>query len=254
MLSNGLFLNLEKVAGRWTDYLVTINQEDYSTAKKHKIVSHERLKYMPGIGVDLKIYSPGKITPASITHLREKLGVNASDWLFLVVGELNRNKRPDLILDALATMQRKNVHLVYVGSGYLEASLRIQSERLNLREQTHFLGSRSDVPALLEAADALILASQREGLPRSIMEAMCMERPCIGSDVRGTRDLLANDCGVIFKTDDQADLTRAMTWLIDHPTEARSMAALGCRQMERYDIRKILKQHEDLYDEALAAS
>ena len=81
-----------------------------------------------------------------------------------------------------------------------------------------------------------------------------MERPCIGSDVRGTRDLLANDCGVIFKTDDQADLTRAMTWLIDHPTEARSMAALGCRQMERYDIRKILKQHEDLYDEALAAS
>ncbi|PKN13292.1 MAG: glycosyltransferase family 1 protein [Deltaproteobacteria bacterium HGW-Deltaproteobacteria-4] len=252
MISNGLFLNLEKVAGRWTDYLVTINKEDYSAAGKHRIVSPERLKYIPGVGVDLKTYSPESMTKSDIALFRNNMGIDERDWLFLVIGELNRNKRPDLVIDAFAALPTKKAHLVFLGEGYLRSRLRAQGERLNVLDRTHFLGFRSDVTTLLEVADSLILASQREGLPRSIMEALCLERPCIGSDVRGTRDLLADGCGLIFKTNDQQSLTQTMSWMIEHPEETKSMGKHGRQIMVNYDINHILKLHEELYEEALA--
>lgn len=251
-ISNGIFRNLEKVAGRWTDYLVTINQEDYSAAGRYGIVPPEQLRYIPGIGVDLEDYSPGSRMAPDLSLTRKHLGVGAGDWLFMVVGELNRNKRPDLILDAFAALPSSRVHLVYVGDGCLGSQLRAQGERLNILDRTHFLGFRPDVKTLLEAADGVILASQREGLPRSIMEALSMERPCIGSNVRGTRDLLADDCGLVFKSDDQQSLTRAMAWMMDHPEEAQAMGKRGRQRMKDFDIRHILQLHEELYVEALS--
>lgn len=251
-LRNRLFLALEKTAGDWTDYLVTINKEDYSAAGEHKIVPQEQLKYIPGIGVDLKTYTPGSMTESDISLFRKNLGMEEDDRLFLVVGELNHNKRPDLVLDAFASLSSKKIHLAYLGEGFMGPRLRAQTDRLNLQKQIHFLGFRPDVPRLLEAADIFILASQREGLPRSVMEALCMERPCIGSDVRGTRDLLSEGCGLIFETDNQYSLMKAMSWMIEHPDEAKAMAKRGQQKMKDFDIRHILKMHEELYEEALA--
>ena len=80
-----------------------------------------------------------------------------------------------------------------------------------------------------------------------------MKRPCIGSDVRGTRDLLADGCGLIFKTDDQQGLTQAMAWMIAHPEETKTMGKRGRQKMVDYDINHILQLHEELYEEALAS-
>lgn len=253
-LDNWLYRNLEKAAGRWTDYLVTINREDYTAASRYGIVPARQLKYMPGIGVDRELFSPGATKTGDVVQLRESLDVSPSDKLLLVVGELNHNKRPDFVLDAFASLPAANVHLAFAGPGPLEQSLRQQAEQLNVQGRTHLLGARLDVPVLLAAADALILASRREGLPRSIMEALCMERPCIGSDVRGTRDLLADGCGVIFQTDDCRELTRAISWVLEHPAEAQTMARRGHEKMQDFDIHHILKLHEELYEEALAGA
>jgi len=251
-LGNWLFLQLEKTAGRWTDYLVTINREDHAAASRHKIVPAWRLKYMPGIGVDRQIYALEEGIVRDADQLRRCLGMADDNRLLLAVGELNQNKQPGLILDAFADLPLTNVHLAFAGPGPLERELRMQAERLGVQKRTHFLGARSDIPVLLAAASALVLASRREGLPRSIMEALCMELPCIGSDVRGTRDLLADGCGVIFRPDDRAGLTRAMAWVLDRPEEARSLAQCGHAKMRDFDIRRILQLHEDLYEEALA--
>lgn len=252
-LSNRIFLHLEKIAGHWTDYLVTINREDFAAAGRHGIVARDRLKYMPGIGVDRQAFAPAATSAAAVVSLRAGLGVTGSDRLLLAVGELNRNKRPDLLLDAFAALPHTQVHLAFVGPGYLEPQLRRQAARRKVAHRTHFLGARSDVPALLAAGDALVQASRREGLPRSIMEALCMARPCVGSDVRGTRDLLGDGCGVLFRTDDGRDLTRAISWVIEHPVEAQTMAQRGCQKMREFDIRHILQLHEELYAEALAS-
>ena len=56
-LTNRAFIVGEQVAGRWTDRLIVINREDYEAARRYKIVQHDRLRYMRGIGVDTDWYS-----------------------------------------------------------------------------------------------------------------------------------------------------------------------------------------------------
>lgn len=251
-LGNWFYRQLEKTAGRWTDYLVTINQEDYQAAARYGLIPQEHLRYIPGIGVDQNQYHPARVSRAAMHQVRTSLGMATGDRLLLVVGELNRNKRPELILDAFATLPRPDLHLAYAGNGSLELSLRKRARQLGIERRIHLLGSRSDIPTLLATADALIQGSRREGLPRSIMEALCMQTPCIGSNVRGTRDLLHDGCGLLFPTDDQAGLAQAISWLLDHPRETRNMVVRGQKKIADYAIEQILKQHEDLYDEALA--
>ena len=139
------------------------------------------------------------------------------------------------------------------GNGPLLASMQAVAESLGIAERVHFLGFRKDMPALLCAANALVLASGQEGLPRSIMEAFCYGIPCIGSDIRGIRDLLGAAAGLLFPLGDIDALAAAMARIVEQPEEARRIGAAGQARIRDYDLQKIIRLHEDLYAEALAA-
>src|SRR5207249_867737 len=68
-----LFRTLERLAGRWTDHLVVINREDEAAALKYGIVPPQRLRYMPGIGVDTQVYSAASVPAADIAAVRGEL-------------------------------------------------------------------------------------------------------------------------------------------------------------------------------------
>lgn len=59
----------------------------------------------------------------------------------------------------------------------------------------HFLGRRRDIPVLMRASVATLIASAQEGLPNCVRESLCMETPVIGTEIRGTRDLLVDGNG-----------------------------------------------------------
>ena len=119
--------------------------------------------------------------------------------------------------------------------------------KLGLQNQIHFLGFRSDIPVLICTAMAVLLTSQREKLPRSIMEALCLETPVIGTDIRGIRDLLDAGCGLLFKVGDTDGLALAMAWLLHHPQEVIAMGKRGRQKMAEYDVNNIIKLHENIY-------
>lgn len=253
-LKNAIFLTLEKLAGRWTDYLVVINREDEQAAKQHQIVYPNQVFYMPGIGVDLSYYNCQTVPQAKIELFHQELGLTPEIPLFIVLAEFSDRKRNQDILRALAKLKRSDVHLALAGDGPLKAKLEQLAVELGLKERVHFLGVRQDVPVLLRAARAIILASQQEGLPRSIMEALCLETPAIGTAIRGTQDLLAGDNGLLFQVGDIEGLAQAMTWILDHPQKARLMAQQARKSMETYSIQHIIALHEKLYAAALRSS
>jgi len=98
---------------------------------------------------------------------------------------------------------------------------------------------------------ATVLASEQEGLPRCVMESLCLEVPVIGTDIRGIQDLLAGDCGLLVELGDVEQLSQAMTWILDHPIAAKAMGKRGRKLMASYDLQHILNLHEALYAEAL---
>lgn len=250
-VTNMLFLELERIAGSWTDFLVVINREDEEAAIRHRLLPKERIRYMPGIGVDTDKFRREVITQEEVVSVRTELGLSPMDELFVMVAEFNPGKRHRDALHALARLARPEVHLAFAGDGPLLEDMQRLARLLGLERQVHFLGFRYDIPALIRAARATVLPSEREGLPRSIMESLCLEVPVLGTNVRGIRDLLQPGCGLLVKVGDVNGLAQAMAWILDHPTEASEMGRLGRELMLNYDIRRVLTLHEEMYAEAL---
>lgn len=247
-LKNSVFLTLEKLAGLWTDYLIIVNEEDNAAAHQHKIVPAERICHIPsGIGIDLTKFSSGQISPADVSAVRSELGLNESQPLFLSVAEFIPRKHPQDVIQALAHLSRSKVHLAFAGEGALLPEMKALTARLGISDNIHFLGHRQDIPALMQTAVAVILASEQEGLPISVIEALCMNKPVVGTNIRGTRDLLQDDCGLLVPLADPVALARAMAHILDHPQQAQMMAERGQKRMKQYDVTTVLRQQERLY-------
>lgn len=250
--SNKLSLQLEKIGSRWTDYLVVMNREDEQAARRHALVPPERLVYMPGIGLDTeRFYHPDSVSEEAIRKVRLDLGLTEKTPLILMAAEFKSAKRHEDALDAFARMRHRTAHLVLAGDGVLMNSMRGLAGRLGLGDRIHFLGFRSDIPMLMRAAQVLLLPSDREGLPRCIMEAMSLGLPVVASLIRGNVDLLENGRGVLVPLGDRAGFATGLDWILDHPAEARKMASLARLEIQDYDIRRLLAMHEALYSQAL---
>jgi glycosyltransferase involved in cell wall biosynthesis len=252
-LTNAIFLTIEKLAGAWTDYLVVINHDDQQAAQKYQLLPPDRIYYMPGIGVDINCYDRHQVAKTDIDKIRQDMGLAINNPLFLAVAEFTPNKRHKDMVAALAKLARPDVHLAFAGDGLpaLLAEIAQLVTELGVQQQVHFLGYRRDVPALMCSSVAMLLTSQREGLPRSIMEALCLETPVIGTTIRGISDLLAEQCGLLVGVGDIDALTAAMRWVLDNPQSAQEMSDRGRQRMSMYDIQHIIELHTALYNTAL---
>ena len=253
LLQNILFFGLEKLAGGWTDYLVVTNYEDTEVSKRSKLVPVEQVRYMPGIGVDVARFSPETVSETEVSRVRHEMNLVPEDQLFLMAAEFIPRKRHRDMLRAFARLDRSDVHLALPGAGPLLEKMKHLASDLGIQKRIHFLGFRRDLPSLMRASVATILPSEHEGLPRSVMESLCLEVPVIGTDIPGTRQLLRGGGGLLVEVGDIEGMARAMAWILDHPREARKMGQCGSECMTTYDVHHVLRLHEDLFAESLSA-
>ena len=250
---NLVFRTLERLAGPWTDFLVVMNEEDFQAASRYEMVPADRLSYMPGIGLDLAKYSGESTGTGEVERVRDELGLERDASLFLMVAEFIPRKRHIDVLEAFAGLDTENSYLALAGTGKLLKSMQEKAKELGIADNVRWLGFRTDVPDLLRASTALILPSLHEGLPRSLMEALCLGVPCIGSDIRGTRDLLGQGKGMLFSPGNVNELRSAMERIIDSPELRKEIVAKGRSDVDKYDVRRIIELHEALYDKALSS-
>lgn len=241
-LVNGLYVAMERLGGRWTDFLVTINKEDHEAALRHELAPHGRIRLMPGIGVDTDLYRPRSArTRNGRDHAR-----------IIVVGELNRNKRPLDVVRALSISSHKSSELSFVGDGPLAKQVLTVAQALGLADRVRLLGFRSDVSDLVSQSDVLVLASSREGLPRSVLEAMSAEIPVVGTNIRGTRDLLNTGAGLLYEVGDVPALARALDTILTDAELARRLGRAGRQAaLATYATEHLIELHRSLYDDAL---
>jgi glycosyltransferase involved in cell wall biosynthesis len=252
-LKNAIFLGLEKLGGIWTDFLVVINRDDERSAKRFRLVPSRKIVYMPGIGVEPNYYNRHNVAEADILQLRQELKLTPNSKIFLAIAEFTLNKRHRDMVRALARLGQPDTHLVIAGFGprpLMDATRELAIE-LGVEKQVHLLGYRQDIPTLICASVATLLVSEREGLPRSIMESFCLETPVIGTNIRGIRDLLAEDRGLLVTVGDIEGIAAAMNWMLDNPQKSKMMGQKGHEHMFIYDLKNILKLHQNLYNQAL---
>ncbi len=249
---NAIFLAMELLAGRWTDYLIVINKPDLQVARRWRMVEPDRVLYMPGIGVDVQSsYAPERVSDADVHRVRAEQGVADDAPVFLKVAEFIPRKRHSDALNAFAALRRAHSHLLLAGTGPLVSDVERQADRLGIRRRVHFLGQRTDVPVLMKCAKAVLLCSDQEGLPRSVLEAMALGTPVIGTDIRGTQELLSDGAGFLYQPGDDAALADLMRKVLDDSESALRAVRVARQKVVLYDLRTVIRMHEELYHRLL---
>lgn len=204
---------------------------------------------------------PNGISPAPAGASREELlaelGLPPHARLIGAVGRLWPQKRmKDLIWAAdLLKVIRDDVHLLILGDGPQRARLEQFRRQVRIEDKVHFLGHRDDVPRWVPQFDLLWLASEYEGLPNVILEAMAAGVPVVATDISGNRDLVVPDeTGYLVPVGDRAALARQANKLLDDAELARRLGAAGRqRVLSEFTVERMVERHAQLYREVLEA-
>jgi glycosyltransferase involved in cell wall biosynthesis len=204
-------------------------------------------------GIQISLYQQ---PPESAKKWRRKEAFAPEDILFVCVARLGAQKNHALLLEAFAQgpATDSRAHLLLVGGGELEPQLRKRASTLGLADKVRFCGVRTDIPEILGATDVFVLASEWEGNPLSVMEAMASGTPVIGTAVGGVPELVEDGrSGLLVPRGDVKALAHAMKHLLTNPEIRAAMAEAAIkRAVERFDIRTMARLYEDLYERILA--
>lgn len=187
-----LYYPVEKLLARWTDVLVTVNEEDYRFAGKH--LRAGCIRELPGAGVDPDRFGSARDREQDRKEFCRRTRVPRRALVLLSVGELSRRKNHRLALRAFAGLPYTNAYYVICGQGGRERALRRQAERLGVADRVRLMGFVAEPEQMYRNADVFLFPSRQEGLPVALMEAMAAGLPCVVSDIRGNRQLV-DSCG-----------------------------------------------------------
>ena len=177
---------------------------------------------------------------------RTWLGMRHDEPVLVCVARLAPLKRVDLLLEALAIVRRSGVpcRSIIVGDGPLREALGVRADALGLSDRVRFVGHQDDVRPYLEAADAYVTSSEREGFGLALAEAMAYELPCVATDIGGHDELLADkEAGILVPPRCSEELARGILSVLDHPEHTRAMAKAARRVIhERFNIDRMVAQ------------
>ncbi|MGI9045017.1 MAG: glycosyltransferase [Gemmatimonadaceae bacterium] len=198
-------------------------------------VNGERMR-VPFVG--LHGFGEGKVTlihngvwpparDAETGALRQQLGIPDDAFVAGTVARLARQKRIDRLIDAIALTDR-SIHCIVTGDGDEREMLEASARQHGLSGRVHFTGDRDDVSHVLASFDAFVVASDREGLSNSMLEAMASGVPVISTPVSGATDAIDGDppAGIVTRFDSGSIATALESLRLD-PARRMAMGVAG---------------------------
>jgi glycosyltransferase involved in cell wall biosynthesis len=236
------YLMLERLASRWSEKIICVSEFDRQLALKQHVGGEQKLitihNGMPDVAGDLTA-KPGGGGPVRL----------------IMVARFSGQKDYQLLLTAISRLQtRQAFEVELVGDGPLMEQCQQQAARLGVGDRVRFMGSRTDVPALLAGSQIFVLTSNWEGFPISVLEAMRAGLPVIASDVGGTGEAVQDgETGFLIPRGDLETLESRMLRLIEDPELRSRMGSKGRERFTQYFTFELMAQRtEAVYQEILS--
>jgi glycosyltransferase involved in cell wall biosynthesis/ribosomal protein S18 acetylase RimI-like enzyme len=239
-------LTAEWLAGRCSDLELYQSEEDLRWAGRLRLARKGR-SHLLGNGTDTGHFDPARVPPERSAGLRRELGLPADALVVGAVGRLVAEKGyRELFAAARAVRQADpRVRFLAVGAPDLEKADAIgEAELGRAAEDVLVTGWRDDVRDLLAVMDVFVLASWREGMPRSAIEAAAMGRALVLTDIRGCREVARHDReALLVPPRDPGALAAAISRLAADPAlRDRLGAAARRRALERFSEAQVAER------------
>jgi glycosyltransferase involved in cell wall biosynthesis len=245
-LKRALVVFTEKTLAILTDQLLAVGDNVRQDLLQAGVGSKDKFGLMPpGLKIDA--------LPEKESSLNS-LGLPAGRLQCAFIGRVTQIKRPDRLLDVVSEIKRRSVDLGFfmVGDGEL---LEICRERIvNQDLSVTILGWQSDIEKVLSAADIVVLTSDNEGTPLSLIQAGMAGLPVVTTNVGSVPEIvLDNVTGIITELDVQ-QIADALENLVDNP---KLRAQLGNAAQEftlaNFGVQRLVSDHEELYKKLLSS-
>ena len=256
-LERQMFRTVARVAGLFSDKVISQSAEDCSTVVRERIYARGKVAFL-GNGIDLGLLRAERFTPEEVRAKRRELGIPDGDRVVGMVGRYVWEKGYREFFEAARLILNEDERVSFVTVGVPLESERDPVDFSLLRElgvegKFFVLKSRSDMPELYSLMDLVALPSYREGFPRSLMEAAAMSKPVVASDVSGCRQaVVEGENGFLVPLKDSAALASKIKLLLADPALASRLGARGrALAEERFDVEKVVERLRSFYDELL---
>jgi glycosyltransferase involved in cell wall biosynthesis len=188
---------------------------------------------------------------AELARTRREWGVPDGGPVIGCVARLRTEKGQATVLRAAARLVDRwpDLAVVLVGDGPEETALRALAEGLGLASRVCFAGHRPNRPNPHQLFDVSVLASDHEGFPNTVVEAMAAGRPVVASDVGGVPDAVVDgETGLLVPAGDVAGVASALAEVLADPALAARMGAEGrARAAAHFAVDTVTHQLEATY-------
>ncbi|WP_239720759.1 MULTISPECIES: glycosyltransferase family 4 protein [unclassified Mammaliicoccus] len=251
-----LFFNIEKYIGRYfTDYIFTQSEEDFEVAKVNNFLKNKNnyVHISNGIDIDNK-FNVDKLPKSINTSLRDKYGIQKNDVVVSFIGRLVKEKGILDLLESINYLNAQNVKFLIIGSlpqGERDTETLKLIEEYKNNKNIIFTGQVTNVNELLYMSDIFCLPSYREGMPRSIIEAMAMKNAVIATNIRGSREeVIHGKTGYLCNTNSSKEIASCIDDLVENKDKMNEFKENGLeRARSLYDENKVIEKQLNVFEQ-----
>lgn len=185
----------------------------------------------------------------------DKLGLSATGPLIGMVGRLDGEKNPGLLLESLPRLREEfpDLSCVFLGEGELRTELIRRAAELKIGSAAIFPGYRRDVRAIIPRLDVVVFPSHREGIPIALLEAMALRRAVVSTAVGGIPDVIEDGVnGLLIPSGDSAALVRSVSKLLKYQSLRRRLGEAAAALIEReYTAGRMVSRVGAVYEKVI---
>jgi glycosyltransferase involved in cell wall biosynthesis len=220
-------LHSRVINSRITSAMVAVSNRVKKFSIEEEGISPEKIVVIPNGHASR---SPTQSADDMRARYRKEIGHDDDGILVLSVGRLAEQKGHIYLLEAIPAIVKQFPKTVFAiaGDGLQRAELEARSEQLGISQSVRFLGTRSDVPELLQMADIFVLPSLWEGFPIALLEAMEAGLPVIATRVEGVEEIIVDGSnGLLLPPGDPEALQFALQRMLAQPDLRVNLGTAG---------------------------
>lgn len=251
----GFYRRIERLLARFTDCLVAVSSEVRDDLVALGVAEADKFEVIP-LGFDLSPFTNDSERAHRRATLRAEWGIGSDEQLVTLVARLVPIKRVDRFLRVAHELSsRPGIRFAIVGDGELNETLRGSADAVAAGDGLVWAGFRLDIPDVCFASDVIMLTSDNEGTPVSLIEAQAAGVPVVSTDVGGVRSVVVDgETGFVAESGDIDGLAKAVTSILDDSETAVRMAAAGRkRATDLYRLERLVDDHDRLYRSLLGS-